>query len=139
MGYEWDPEELECVQEQKLNKAEIETLNDPWDKPTSEDNKVLNDFLECSWKKQGTINENGEINWDKVDDIIAEEVKKNIEDNKSNSAEVISSVIAGGFLQNAVNKCREENIHGSSPGQTAAKVQNCVGIKLRKSIETFDD
>ncbi|KAF2887324.1 hypothetical protein ILUMI_18849 [Ignelater luminosus] len=134
-GYTWHPEELECVEEQKLDKAEIESLNDPWEKPTPEDNKVLNDFLECSWKKRGTLNDNGEISWDKIDDILAEILKKDIEENKSDSDEVFASVISGGVLQSLLNTCREQKFHGNTPGQAAAKAQNCIGEKLREALK----
>lgn len=139
MGYDWEPADLECIDELKLNKAEIETLDDPWDKPTAEDNKDLNDFLECSWKKEGTLKDNGEIDWDKVDDYITQELKKEIEENKSNSEEILANIIAGGIIQNAVDKCREEKIHGSSPGQTVAKSQNCIAAKLRETMTTLGD
>lgn len=47
-----------------------------WKKSILVNNKDLNDFLECSWKKEGTLNDNGEINWDKADEFIADELTK---------------------------------------------------------------
>ncbi|KAF2891113.1 hypothetical protein ILUMI_15060 [Ignelater luminosus] len=133
LGYNWDHEELECVDEQKLDKAEIEELNDPWEKPTPEDNKVLNDLLECSWKTLGMLNDNGEINWDKILENVGEEIKKNIEQDHSDSG-IRTSIVTAGMFQGAVNECREQGFHGSTPGQTAAKAQNCVGEKLGAGI-----
>lgn len=139
MGYEWDPQDLECVEELKLNKAEIEVHGDAWEKPTAEDDNDLNAFFECSWKKEGTLQDDGEIDWDKVDEFVAEELKKEIQENKSNSEEIMANVIAGGMIQNAIDHCREEKLHGNSPGQTIAKVQNCIAAKLKETVKALSD
>ncbi|KAF2894790.1 hypothetical protein ILUMI_11384 [Ignelater luminosus] len=136
LGYVWNPEELECVEELKLIKAEIEIFDNPWDQPTPENSKIFNDYLECKWKKQGGLKDNSEIEWNKIYDITVDDVKQDME-NSSDYDEVVYTEISK-LLNKAINKCREQNIQGDTAGQTVAKVQNCVGQQLRELIEVRD-
>ncbi|KAF2904600.1 hypothetical protein ILUMI_01572 [Ignelater luminosus] len=114
LGYNWFPEELECVEEQKLDKAEIEALIDPWEKPSPEDNK------------------------DKILELGGEEIKRDIEKDQSDSA-MLASMLTAMILQGVVNKCREQEFHGSTPGQVVVKVQNCVKKEVRDAFKVFNN
>ncbi|KAF2891081.1 hypothetical protein ILUMI_14044 [Ignelater luminosus] len=109
----------DCIKELNLNKTLIETISNELIIP--EDNTALNSFLSCTWKNEGTLNENDEINWDKVEKTFATSLQQELQE-----LPTLDAIIAGGATASAIKLCKEDGIRGTTPGQTIAKIQNCI-------------
>ncbi|KAF2895951.1 hypothetical protein ILUMI_10214 [Ignelater luminosus] len=120
LAFDWDSDELKCVEELGTDKATIERIGDR--KPMPIDNQKFNEFTECSWKKQGLIKKDGTINWDEIHEVILGGVEEKQGRNKNKQA-------AENAARRLVNPCR--NITGTTRGQTAVKIHNCLDNQLR--------
>jgi len=125
---EWDPEVEECVKELKLDRATIKAIDDLQIVP--EDNHDYNNFLECFWKKEGTVDAEGHINWDKVDDLLLEDFRKEFGQDPKLSEFLTAAVVFG-----AVEQCKEHGLTGNSTGQKLAKLENCVIKEIQELCE----
>lgn len=100
------------------DKAVIERLGSR--KPLPLDNQAFSDFTECSWKKQGLLKANGQINWDEVHQVILGGLE---EESKTNTKQAVDNIARG-----IIDPCR--NVRGNTLGQTAIKVWNCLDGQL---------
>ncbi|KAF2895959.1 hypothetical protein ILUMI_10222 [Ignelater luminosus] len=136
--YTWEPEELQCLEELKIEKALIEDLNDPTKKPCPEDNEDLKNFLECSWKKNGMLDQDNEINWERVEFLLLRSVRKDFQRGKTETEQAVALVM-GGIAKAIIDRCHERNIRAETPGLTIVKIQNCLGDKIRALKSVLED
>ncbi|KAF2895950.1 hypothetical protein ILUMI_10213 [Ignelater luminosus] len=106
----FEPYELECINELGIDKSILEGIDAPIDNPD------FHRFTGCVWKKQGMMKDDGEINWDKFHDFILKGLGK-------------SDAKAEDIVKRAIDSCRD--VHGDSHGDTAIKVLMCVDVQLR--------
>ncbi|KAF2895961.1 hypothetical protein ILUMI_10224 [Ignelater luminosus] len=130
LSYEWDSDELECVEKLNIPKSVVED-NHPFQKTSPEDNTDLNKYYECMWKKSGYLHEDGTFDWDKMLDFFVELQQEDVEKNKSDSDETLVANLAITYVKGVINTCRNKHIHGDTHGETAVKVHNCL-------VEEFD-
>ncbi|KAF2895957.1 hypothetical protein ILUMI_10220 [Ignelater luminosus] len=128
----YGPSELECAN--KLNVT-IETIENI-EFPAVLNNTLLNDFMECTWKKRGWLNADGEVNWNLLKNfLLSKEHLENVQINLFRPSDYEYA------LEGVINRCRD--VRGDTPGQTVIKVRNCfVGKEnpandLPTSIATF--
>lgn len=111
----WGPGERECSK--KLNVT-IKTIQDiPY--PAVINNTLLNNFMECAWKKRGFFSDDGKVNWDALKNLLLS--KDFIESDPSNKYD--TSAEWEGIINGIIASCRD--VRGDTHGQTIVKVQNC--------------
>ncbi|KAF2899772.1 hypothetical protein ILUMI_06414 [Ignelater luminosus] len=98
----WKKMDEDCIKELNLNKTLIETISNELIIP--EDNTALNSFLSCTWKNEGTLNENDEINWDKVEKTFATSLQQELQE-----LPTLDAIIAGGATASAIKLCKEDD------------------------------
>ncbi|KAF2895958.1 hypothetical protein ILUMI_10221 [Ignelater luminosus] len=112
----WGPGEFECAN--KLNTT-IKTIQDiPY--PAVEDNTVLNNFMLCAWKKRGLLSDDGNVNWDVLQNLL---LSKDYLESSPLYKSYETFADWKDFVQGVINKCRD--VRGDTDGQTVVKVQNC--------------
>ncbi|KAF2896164.1 hypothetical protein ILUMI_10011 [Ignelater luminosus] len=124
---DWSGEELNCVDELKLDKKSIHALNKQFITP--EDNDDFNNFVECYWKKKGIQHQNGEIDFHKLDELLLIELLKEYGTGIDESASIVAQI-----FENALSACKQRCIRGKSHGQTAVKVQNCIAREVQSAF-----
>lgn len=124
---DWSGEELNCVNELKLDKKSIHFLNKQFITP--EDNEDFNNFLGCYWKKKGIQRENGEIDFHQLDELLLMQLLKEYGTGIDETATIVAEI-----FENALTACKLKCIRGKSHGQTAVKVQNCIAREVQRAF-----
>lgn len=127
---------MECVEELKLDRNLIEDNHGPGE-PFPEDNKDLNSFFECTWRKAEVLKSDDTINWDKLSDLVLKHTTTEFA-NLEREFEDTDGVLIDGIAKNMVDACQEKNIHGDTLGQMIAKLRNCLSRKLKCAKEVFE-
>lgn len=110
------------MSELNLDRNRIVKLNNKAIGP--EDDQDFNNFLACFWKKKGYLKQNGEVDFERLKTTIIDVFKEIL------GGDNFGSSIGNSVAAATVDKCRD--VTGTSHGQTASKVQNCIVNKLRE-------
>lgn len=108
--------EKQCLQSTNIDETMLNNALKQLYMP--EYNEQLNKFIECTWIKDGYIDTNGKINFEKFTLYV-----------KSAYMEAVGMAeLAEAFSKDTVSYCR--NTEGNSPGQLAVKLLNCILKRL---------
>ncbi|KAK5649794.1 hypothetical protein RI129_000823 [Pyrocoelia pectoralis] len=102
----WEPIDDLCIRRLNLDRKVMEPIVNKA-LHTFEDKDYLA-YTECYWKEYKLINENDEIDWEQIENIVPKKLKR---------IKNISTVI---------QTCKATNIQGKSNGEIAVKIQNCI-------------
>ncbi|KAF2886758.1 hypothetical protein ILUMI_19415 [Ignelater luminosus] len=129
----WGVGEEDCVKELNLNKETIITFDKQ--KDDSETSEDFNNFLACSWKKKGIEKKDGDINWDKIYEILFDEFQTEFKEQSR-----ITTLLGGELVEDAVRKChvKFDQKKSSTEKYNTAELRKCVGLKLEETLNDFD-
>lgn len=127
----WGVGEEDCVKELNLNKETIITFDKQ--KDDSETNEHFNKFLVCSWKKKGIEKKDGEVNWDKIYEILFDEFQTDFKEQSR-----ITTLVAGELVEDAVRKCHVRFDQKKLENYNTAGLRKCVKVKLEETLNDFD-
>lgn len=107
--------EENCVKELQLNRSTIETWNIQPLLP--EDNKEIKQYLACYWKKLGYLEENGDLNYIKLSEVVRSDLKNRI---RSDCLRITAYV---------VNNCKNAIQNENDEGLKAIRMWNCLNVQ----------
>ncbi|KAK4885373.1 hypothetical protein RN001_001644 [Aquatica leii] len=112
-AYPLNDKEIDCVEKYNLNKTNVEMWNVQPIIP--EENVEMLQFMSCYWKKLGYQNDNGEIDYVKLSEVVYNDLKKRF---LSDCLHIVAFI---------VENCRKD-INNDSDGLKVVKMWNCLNI-----------
>lgn len=109
-----EKQDLECLKELNITADFIVNSFDVYNF-LQEGNSQLNEFVACSWKKSGYLNENSSLNADEIKTWLERDLIRAL--GKENMT-----------VNEIIDPCK--NVTGRNVGDTAIKVYNCMNRNL---------
>uniref|UniRef100_A0A1Y1M2Y6 Uncharacterized protein n=1 Tax=Photinus pyralis TaxID=7054 RepID=A0A1Y1M2Y6_PHOPY len=102
----WEPIDEICINRLNLDRKVMEPIVNKA-LHTLEDKDYLS-YSECYWKESKLINDNDEIDWVQIENIVPKRLKR------------IK------HISNVIQSCKKLNLQGRNNGETAVQIQNCI-------------
>ncbi|KAK5647525.1 hypothetical protein RI129_002417 [Pyrocoelia pectoralis] len=108
--------EMKCIKDHNINVSKVTLLlKQPY---IPENDFEMNDFMECTWKLDGLLHNNGSVAWQPFYFYV-----------KGAYIDAVGMTeLADFFANDTINHCKDNQ--GKTPGQVAVLLLNCVIRKL---------